>query len=281
VALIAGLRADELPGVSHWTLDPRLALAYAIDEWTLRLGGGLFSQGRWRSRYDLPDAGRPTGVPLRARHLIAGAQRDGILSFRAEVYLKRYSEYGTPIGVDVVGEPGPAAEAGSARGLDMLVQWTGVDRVTGWLTYSLLDAEVELKSGVRLPSEYDATHTATAVAKIAVGAAWEVGVTTRYGSGRPFTPIVGAAPRTESRPIAPRYGPVHSQRYPDYFRVDTRITRLIPMRGGLIVGYLEALNVLDRANVVGYTYDATYRERRPIDSFFGDRTLVFGAEARF
>jgi hypothetical protein len=53
------------------------------------------------------------------------------------------------------------------------------------------------------------------------------------------------------------------------------------MRGGLIVGYLEALNVLDRANVVGYTYDATYRERRPIDSFFGDRTLVFGAEARF
>jgi hypothetical protein len=282
VALIAGLRADELPGETNWTVDPRLAIAYAIEDWTLRLGGGLFSQGRWRTRYELPDGGRPTGLPLRARHLVAGAQRDGTLAFRAEAYLKRYMEFGAPpIGVDVVGEPGPAAVAASARGLDVLLQWNGSARLTGWLTYSLIDAEVELADGVRRPSEYDATHTATAVTKIAVGEAWEVGATTRYGSGRPFTPVVGAAEPTAGRPVAPIYGPVHSERYSDYFRVDSRITRLIPMRGGFLVAYLEALNVLDRANVVGYTYDASYRERRPIGSFFGDRTLVFGVEARF
>jgi vitamin B12 transporter len=282
VALIAGVRTDALPGESSWTVDPRLAIAYALDAWTMRLGGGVFSQGRWRTRYALPDGGRPAGVPLRASHFVAGVQRDGSLALRAEAYIKRYSEFDArALGMDAVGEPGPSAIGGSARGIDVIVQWTGTERVTGWLTYSLIDAHVELEDGVRLPSEYDATHTATAVTKTAVGQAWEVGLTTRYGSGRPFTPIIGMAEPTAGRPVAPLYGAVHGERYPDYFRVDARITRLIPVRGGLMVAYLEALNVLDRANVVGYTYDADYRARRPIGSFFGDRTLVFGMELRF
>lgn len=282
VALVAGLRADELPGESAWILDPRLAVAYRANDWTLRLGGGLFSQGRWRVGYALPDGGRPAGVPLRARHLVAGVQRAGRLSVRAEAYTKRYSGYDDAVlGLEPAAPASPRAVAGRARGLDLLLQWAGTDRITGWLTYSLLDAEIELADGRRARATYDVTHTATAVVKLSIGTSWEWGVTTRYATGRPYTPILGLAPPGEGRPASPWYGGLHEARYPEYFRVDARITRLLPLAGGMIVLYLEALNVLDRPNVVGYTYDETYRERRTISSFFGDRTLVFGTELRF
>jgi vitamin B12 transporter len=273
LAMIAGLRVDALPGEDGLSVDPRLAAAYRLDEWTLRAGAGLYSQGRWRIRSDVPDAGRPSGVPLRARHLAAGVQRDGPVAFRAEAYLKEYDDY--------VGDgDGPALTEGRAAGLDVLVRWSGAGRVNGWLTYSLLDGELELADGGRVPSAYDVTHTAAAVARIAVGAAWELGFTGRYATGRPFTPITGAESTPEGT-AAPIYGRVHSERLPDYVRLDGRLTRVVPLSGGVLVGYLEGLNLLDRRNVMAYTYDADYRNRHPVDSFFAKRTLVLGMEAQF
>jgi vitamin B12 transporter len=273
LAVIAGLRVDALPGEDGLSVDPRLAAAYRLDEWTLRAGAGIYSQGRWRIRSDVPDAGRPSGVPLRARHLAAGVQRDGPVAFRAEAYLKEYDDY--------VGQgDGPALTEGRAAGLDVLVRWSGVGRVSGWLTYSLLDGELELADGGRVPSAYDVTHTAAAVARIAVGNAWEVGFTGRYATGRPFTPITGAESTPEGV-AAPIYGRVHSERLPDYVRLDGRLTRVVPLSGGVLVGYLEGLNLLDRRNVMAYTYDADYRNRHPVDSFFAQRTLVLGMEAQF
>lgn len=273
LALIGGVRADRLPGEDGWSADPRLAAAYRLDDWTLRVGAGVFGQGRWRIRSDVPDPGRPSGVPLRARHLVAGVQRDGAVALRAEAYIKEYNDY-------VGSGDGPPLVAGRAAGLDVLVRWAGTDRVSGWLTYSLLDGEVELADGGRVASAYDVTHTATAVTRVTVTDAWEVGFTGRYSTGRPFTPITGAEPAAEG-PAVPIYGPVHSRRMPDYFRLDGRLTRIVPLTGGALITYVEGLNLLDRRNVMAYTYDDDYRNRRPVASFFAERTLVLGFEAQF
>jgi vitamin B12 transporter len=276
LALIAGLRADALPGEDGVTVDPRLAAAYRLDDWTLRLGGGLFSQGRWRGRPDVPDAGAPNGVPLRARHLVAGVQREGAVAVRAEVYLKDYDDYEPdPDGI------GPVVVDGRARGLDLLVEWAGTDVVSGWLTWSLLDATLELADGTTTPSSYDVTHTLTAVTKLALGDAWELGLTARYATGRPYTPVLGAAAPEPDRSLAPVYGPVLSGRYPDYRRLDARLTRFVPLGRRSLVLYLEGLNVLDRGNVMGYTYDDAYANPEPIQAFFSGRTLVLGAEVAF
>lgn len=273
LALVGGLRADRLPGEDGWSADPRLAAAYRRDGWTLRVGAGEFSQGRWRIPSDVPDPGRPSGVPLRARHLVAGMQRDGAMALRAEAYIKEYDDY-------VGSGDGPTLVGGRATGLDVLVRWAGTDRVSGWLTYSLLDGEVELTDGSRVASAYDVTHTATAVTRLTLTDAWEVGFTGRYSNGRPFTPITGVEPGTNGAP-GPTYGPVHSERMPDYFRLDGRLTRIVPLAGGAFIAYLEGLNLLDRHNVMAYTYDDDYRNRRPVRSFFGERTLVLGFEAQF
>ncbi|MEJ2503197.1 MAG: TonB-dependent receptor, partial [Gemmatimonadota bacterium] len=276
LAVIAGLRTDALPGEDGVTVDPRLAAACRLDGWTLRVGAGVFSQGRWRRRPDVPDAGTPNGVPLRARHLVAGVQREGRVAVRVEVYLKDYEDY-EPDPAEI----GPVVMDGRARGLDLLIGWAGTDRISGWLTYSLLDAILELADGTAAPSAYDVTHTLTAVSRLALGDTWELGLTARLATGRPYTPILGAAAPEHDRPLAPVYGPILSGRYPDYRRLDARFTRFVAVGGRSLVLYLEGLNVLDRRNVMGYTYDDAYANPEPIRAFFSDRTLVLGAEMAF
>jgi vitamin B12 transporter len=277
LAFLGGVRADGLPAEAGTQVDPRLAAAYSAGGWTYRVGGGRFTQGRWRTRYALPDGGSPAGVPLRARHLVAGIQREGAPALRAEAYLKRYDDY--------VAEQGAAAEApqvvaGRAAGLDVLVRPQAVGPFVGWLTYSYLHGEVELEDGTRLPSRYDVTHSLTTVGKLSVRE-WELGLTGRYGTGRPYTPMLGVSPTAGDAPPTPLYGALHSRRLPSYFRLDGRLSRLMPLRGGLLATYVEGLNLLDRGNVMAYTYDADYADPKPVRTFFGRRTFVLGVEAQF
>lgn len=293
LAVIAGARLDRLPGEAAWTGDPRLALAWrASHAWTVRLGAGVHRQGRWRMRYQLPDGGAPVGTPRRARHLVLGVQREGIFPLRAEAYIKVYDRFAAEPAATGSETLGPAATGravarGSARGVDVLLRFPAGFPIQGWASYSLLDADIELADGTRAPARYDVTHTATFVARMPLGTAWELGTTTRYATGRPVTPIVGWATGPDDASDArgtstrPLYGPIHSERLPNHVRLDARLTRLVPAAWGMAVVYLEAINVLDRRNVMGYTYDAGSTTPRPIRSFFAERTLVLGTEIRF
>lgn len=271
LGLIAGVRADRLPDEDVWTADPRVALAYRAGDWTMRLSGGAFHQGRWRIRYRLPDGGAPAGVPRRATHVAAGVERDAEPALRLELYLKEYDRYAT------AGE-GPPVRAGQAAGADVLLRWSRSEPLTGWISYSFLDGRVELEDGSTVRSAVDVTHSLTTVTKLAVASAWELGATARYATGRPYTAVRGATGTAAGEPGRPIYGPIYGERLPDYLRLDARITRLVPRRTGILVLYLEMLNLLDRENVMAYTYDAAYRERQPVASFFADRTLVVGFE---
>jgi vitamin B12 transporter len=273
LAVIAGVRADRLPGEDAWSADPRLALAYRAGEWTLRLGGGVFHQGRWRMKYRVPDAGAPAGTPTRAEHLVVGAERGGEPSLKVEGYVKRYAGY-------VRDGDGPRITAGRVAGVDAIVRWSEQRRVNGWITYSYLEGSVELEDGRTAPSAVDVRHSLTGVARWTFRPGWELGSTLRVGSGKPFTDITGGTEREDGR-IDPVYGAPNGERLPAYRRVDARLTRYIPMRAGVGVVYLETLNLLDTKNVAGYTYGAGYAERRAVLSYFSQRTLVLGLGLTF
>ncbi|CAN5886499.1 hypothetical protein BH23GEM7_BH23GEM7_40810 [soil metagenome] len=259
LAIVAGVRADRLPGEEEWTADPRLAVAYrAADVWTLRLGGGVFHQGRWRTRYTLPDSLAPAGTPRRATHLVAGAERQGEPALKVETFVKSYDEY------VAVGQ-GPQITSGQAVGADAIVRWSKQERLNGWITYSLLRGRVELEDGSVVPSAVDVTHSLTAVARLQLPEGFQVGTTARYGSGRPYT--------------APEGSP-NGERLPDYQRLDARLTRFWSTRTGTLVTYLEMLNVLDHRNVVAYSFGSS-GERRDIPAVFADRTAVLGFSLSF
>jgi vitamin B12 transporter len=270
VAIVAGVRGDRLPGETAWTADPRIALAVAADAWTFRVGGGVFHQGRSRIRWQVPAAGDPAGTPRVAEHLVAGAERTGEPSLKVEAYAKRYGGY-------VAAGDGPAITAGSARGVDAIAKWTHQKRLNGWLTYSYLHGRVSLADGRTVPSSVDVTHSLTAVGRFAVTDVWELGVTARYGTGRPFTPVAGTAPgASPGAADVAVWGTPNGERMPDYRRLDARLSRYLPMKAGLGIVYLELLNALDTRNVAAYSYDAGYRNRRAVDSFFAHRTAVLG-----
>jgi hypothetical protein len=269
VAVIAGVRADRLPGEGAWMADPRLALALRAGEWTLRAAGGVFHQGRWRTKYQLPDGGAPSGTPRVATHLVLGAERGGEPSLKAEAFVKDYGAY-------VSAGDGPQAVDGHVAGLDAIVRWSRQKVVNGWITYSYLDGSVGLADGRSVASSIDVRHSLTGVARVTLPARWEVGTTARFATGRPFTPILGAD--AAGKPI---YGDVNGARLPTYQRLDARITRYLPMHTGLGVAYLEMLNLLDRENVQAYTYGPSYATRRAVPAFFADRTLVLGMGLTF
>ncbi|HYH82530.1 MAG TPA: hypothetical protein VEX86_22255 [Longimicrobium sp.] len=270
VAVIGGVRADRLPGEDAWTVDPRIAMAFrAAGGWTLRVGGGVFHQGRWRTKYQLPDAGSPSGIPTLARHAVVGAEHGGEPSLKVEAFIKDYDDY-------VERGDGPRIVAGRAMGMDAIVRWSRQKVLNGWITYSYLDGTLELADGRETPSAVDVRHTLTGVARMTLPHSWELGTTARLGTGRPFTGITGAD--ANGRAV---YGAPNGERMPTYTRLDGRLMRYLPMNGSVGVLYLEMLNLLDRNNVQAYTYGPGYAERRAMPAFFSNRTLILGMGLTF
>ncbi|HET7693631.1 MAG TPA: hypothetical protein VFM44_11135, partial [Gemmatimonadota bacterium] len=257
-----------LPGENALTLDPRIALALRAGDWTWRLAGGTFQQGRWRVGYDLPDGGAPAGIPRRARHAAFGVEREGRPALKVETYVKSYDRY--------VDEDGALEiEGGRAMGVDALVRWSQTERWGGWVAYSLLDGTIEVADVGRISSEVDVTHSLTAVGMYTLGS-WQLGSTVRYATGRPYTQAVGST-GGDGFP-EPVYGDPMSSRLPDYFRLDARITRFQRLSGRFAVFYLEVINVLDRENASAVVYDANWENPRTVGSVFDGRTLVAGVE---
>ena len=273
ISLIGGIRADRLPGESSGTIDPRIALSARNGKWTTRLSGGVFHQGRWRGDAAIPDGGTPSGLPRSARHVVFGVEHDGESTFfRAETFAKRYSDY-RAFGA------GPDIASSTARGLDFIAQRTS-GMFTGFVGYSLLDAESRLKNGETVRGAFDVTHSATSSITAAINRDWSLGTTVRYGSGAPRTPIVGGTKMSDGR-IEPDYGDLMSERLPSYARLDARVMRYIRTPAFLVTTFAEVLNVTNRANVTAFTYDPAYTSRQPVHTFFANRTIVIGAELMF
>jgi hypothetical protein len=270
--LLVGLRADQLPGESQLTLDPRVSLSTRRGAWTARLGGGLFHQGRWQSAPAIPDAATPAGAARRARHLVAGIEREGATTFQAEVYDKQYDDY-SRLGA------GPQIESARARGMDVIAQRALGTIFSGWIGYSLLDADVRLVDGGTVRSPYDVTHSATASATASLDRNWSLGATGRYGTGAPITPVLGATQSSDGR-YTPIYGATTSERLPVYARLDVRLMRFVQTPGFLLTSFVEVINLTDRANTSSVTWDARYSTRQSTHPFFASRTIVVGAEVQ-
>ena len=113
-------------------------------------------------------------------------------------------------------------------------------------------------------------------------AMWKVGINYKYATGRPYTPVISSTYHPDVNIYEPIYGVDNSSRYPNYHRLDLRITHMNQIfHNYFAVFYVEALNILDITNLFGYSYSSDYSKRTRIKSYFGRRTIVLGAQITF
>ncbi|MEO5618375.1 MAG: TonB-dependent receptor, partial [Candidatus Eisenbacteria bacterium] len=276
----AGARADYASSSEQWTVDPRAAVAWRVDDrQTVRLATGRYHQLP-RARYRDPVYGNPGLGPMRADHVIMGYERISDHSnVRLEAYRKSYRELVTNDAASFYANGGHGYATGADAYVKGNVKW-----LSGWVSYGYLDTRrKEFSNRRQVPSAYGVRHSLTLVGTYQYNPAWSVGSRYSASSGRPFTPVLSATYDTGRDLWRPGFAEDNSGQLPAYHRLDVRLTKLFSMPKGLslpassvCVAYCEGLNVLGLRNVLDYSYNEDYTERREQESYFARRMLVAG-----
>jgi hypothetical protein len=279
LAVGTGLRADRFADAGLWAFDPRLALSLPLAGGRARLAWGLYHQAAGTAYFDRVRGAREL-PPMRAEHWIAGyehgdAQR-GLL--RIEAYRKDYRDlpladvargyspagYGWAEGVDVFGSR-------SFERLDLRAGYSFLRARRRW-TPAQERARFDLPAGTWEP-DFSIPHSLELVASFRPVPAWTVGLSWRWASGRPFTPILGA--RAAGDGYLPIYGPINSERLPPYARLDLSVSHPSQLAGLPVILFAGLSNALGRANVFQYTYSADFSRRQPVRNA-APRTFYLG-----
>jgi hypothetical protein len=318
-----GLRLDHSSLIGRSSLAPRLSARFELAHDTrLRLAGGLHTQSPgyeklFQADYFV-DLSTASGLGYEsALHVVLGLERDlapGVTA-RLEGYYKdfrdlvvgrleteaerqtRVSRYDFPealaSSVPSAGEITSVAVNGSqgrAWGVDFYLTRRPVSESTplsGWLSWAWGRADREAY-GRRYPFDYDRRHALNLVGTWRISRKLDLGLTARWATGFPFTPVVGVRAVATGDPTdPPRLVPerdeegnlfwstepggvdeFNSARLPHYARVDARLSFRPRGREGRWLIYVEVINVLDRDNAATVEYDIRFDEAG--DPFLAD-----------
>jgi hypothetical protein len=276
-----GLRTDYHNLSAQAVVDPRASLRYDFSPGSnVRVSWGIYHQFPAPVQFNR-ESGNPALKAQSSQHLIVGLEHSNdLLIVRLEAYYKVYSHLVVPSTPAYFVNDGD----GASRGIDFFFKYGSFLQtpVNGWISYSYLhstrlQARDELERYVyeEAPSPYDITHNLTIVAKGQISIV-SGGITFRYATGRPTTPIVGAAFQPQGGYFLPVEGPVSSERMPDFVRLDATLSYYTTFgTSNSAVFYFAVSNLLDRANPVLYEYSRDYSVRRLRTTDFR-KSIYFG-----
>ncbi|MTI89521.1 MAG: TonB-dependent receptor [Balneolaceae bacterium] len=271
--LNVGVRTDYHKLANEFTLDPRLSVKYQFDKSTnLRASAGIYHQFPQPYEYN-PQSGNPSLASQQSIHYILGFEhKTDLIHFRAEGYYKDYDQLIIPDNNLNLSNRG----YGDARGIDLFLRYSEFlqSRFNGWISYSFLQSKryQARNEGYEYtfefaPSEFDITHTLNFVGKYRLFGMVYAGMSYRYATGRPFTPVIDAVKNAEYDYYLPVEGPLHSERLPDFQRMDINLSYYWPLKNNQSVTfYLSVSNALKIDNITDYTYNEDYTHKQPVYS---------------
>ena len=268
------------------------------DELTLTAAVGQHAQFPRNFRYIAKEYGNPDLIMPNAEHYVLGVEyelgRD--YSAKIEMYYKdihdlivanaEYDEITNPNAPKYLNEA-----SGEAYGLEFLLNKNLTNKLYGWFSVSYSKTKrTNEQTGEDFNYSYDRPWVINLVTsykssdKVTYGWKW------KYQSGSLFTPVESAQPLylcsdgtvvdqdgtnlinnpalcptdpANAYIYQPTYKGQNSERLPDYHRLDFRIDyAAAPQRDY----YFEIINVYNRLNVSGYSYNKDYSEREEITS---------------
>ena len=126
----------------------------------------------------------------------------------------------------------------------------------GWVSLTLAKSMRLDEAGRLFPSDYDQPIGVTVVGAYDLGFGWEASARVQYTSGQPFTPLYGVYVPNDEYFTSTR-GDLNSDRYPYFFRIDTRVQKELVRKWVDWTFYLDVFNLTSRQNpfIATYTYD--------------------------
>ena len=278
---LIGIRTDYFTKLDITNFDLRFGLGYELSEESkIKFAFGTFHQVPDFRLYAAQD-GNPNLKSMKALHYVLSYdyELDQNNSLRLELYHKNYNNL--PLENNFINYSNDGH--GYATGLDLIFKGQFPLGINGWISYGFINTKRKWMEFEELTSSsFDITHNLTMVLKYNINPMWQLGINFKYATGKPYSPVAGSIYHEEVNLYEPVYTKDNSARYPDYKRLDLRVTHLNQFFDNLFaVFYVEALNILDIENLFGYTYSADYTEQEKIRSYFGKRTIVVGTIITF
>jgi len=208
-----------------------------------------------------------------ATHAVFGAERwFGSRRFvRVEGYGKRYENVLQPNETDDPGTTGDEFDplAGHSYGVDVLLRQVEGARFGGWLSYGYgLSARHPVAGGTEFWPAQDRRHNLNVVASYRTRGRVLLSGRFGYGSGTPYTNIVGQIVRRTydgsrnewdtgvvDRPREPIGGTRNALRYPPFHRLDLGVSRAFERGNVTYTPTLQLVNAYNRRNTFTYTFD--------------------------
>ncbi len=265
LALTSGVRVDHYSLSRSFVIDPRISLRYAISKTkNIRFSWGIYHQFGDPFEYNTL-TGNPMLESQHAQHFILGFTHEKTpLQVRVEAYYKPYFNLilkDSEINLSNDGE-------GRSNGIDVFMKYGGFlqTRLSGWASYSYnRSARTQVRNigsefiYERARTPFEIRHNLTVVAKYRLVYSLYGGVTMRYATGQPFTPIVSSVPAQDGDYYLPIEGPVGSERLPTFQRLDLQLSYYLPFgQKHDMTFYLALGNALNRDNVTQLEYSDDY-----------------------
>lgn len=268
IVLNSGVRGDHHSLSKSVVFDPRISLRYAISKTTnFKLAWGIYHQFASPFEYNT-FTGNPNLQAQQSQHFILGFHHESTpLQVRVEAYYKPYYNLilrHSDLNIFNHGE-------GRANGIDVFVKYGGFlqTRISGRLSYSYNQS---LRTQVRNIGEefvyekaktpFEIRNNLTMIAKYQLIYSLYAGVTMRYATGRPITPVISSVPAKDGDYFLPVEGSVGSENLSSFQRLYLQLSYYVPFgQKHNMTFYLALGNALNRANVTEIEYSADYSMR--------------------
>jgi TonB family protein len=265
VLVVPGVRLDYDSRLDDFAIDPRVNARWAVtDGTTLKGGVGRYMQRPQPDQSD-PVFGNPDIGLEHSVHYTAGVEQKlgEAVSLDAQGFYKHLTDVVTR--ADQV----QTLNQGEGRiyGLEVLLRHELVDRLFGWISYTLMRSERKDAPGEPWRRfDFDQTHILTVLAHYKLSNEWEVGARWRYVTGNPQTPFHGGIYDSDADTYVPYPGAINSQRLPAFHQLDLRVDRRWVFDAWILTAYLEIQNAYNRQNPEGFRYNFDYTARTVIPS---------------
>ncbi|MEO0281265.1 MAG: carboxypeptidase-like regulatory domain-containing protein [candidate division WOR-3 bacterium] len=217
--------------------------------------------------------------PLRCLHYIAGYEKwfSNDLSLNFEMYYKDYKNLVYTTLMDIfynLDDPvkGYKTTKGYSEGFEILLKKSS-GNLTGWIGYSYSRVRM-LKDSIYYPTYYDRTNSFILNISYLLKNGINFNLVINYGSGLPYTAVVGKYMDYTFDPITGEYyrgwwreieSDFNSARFPPYKRVDVGVSKKFKFNKFNLGLSLNIINLFNFKNVYFYYYDHSVSPSRRED----------------